>query len=430
MKHHKRGKVYLVGAGPGDPGLLTLKGKECVEAADVIIYDYLANAEILSFARRNAERIFVGKHGGNHIMPQKEINRIMIAKASEGKTVVRLKGGDPFIFGRGGEEAETLANAGIAAEIVPGVTSAISVPAYAGIPLTHRRYSSSMAIITGHEDIKKKKSSIAWDKLATGVDTIVILMGITNLSFIVRNLVENGRSPDTPAAVIQWGTTPAQRTVTGTLKDIAEKTRVEDIRPPGIIVIGEVVRLRERLTAIFYTSFKAKVLGMELFIAATREGICRITFGDETLWGEDMEGGGERVRPALSKVEGVRGIRDDGHFTKTLSELRNYFSGVPTDFTSKLDLYGTDFQKMVWKMLLKIPYGKTASYKDVAEMIGHRGAARAVGAACGKNPVPIIVPCHRVISSDGGLGGYSGGLRMKKMLLRLEGIPQLPQDAD
>ncbi|MBI5755465.1 MAG: uroporphyrinogen-III C-methyltransferase [Nitrospirae bacterium] len=426
MKHYKLGTVYLVGAGPGDPGLLTLKGKECVETADVIIYDYLANAEILSFTRRNAERIFVGKHGGNHIMTQKEINRIMIAKASEGKTVVRLKGGDPFIFGRGGEEAEALANAGIATEIVPGVTSAISVPAYAGIPLTHRRYSSSMAIITGHEDIKKKKSSIAWDKLATGVDTIVILMGITNLSFIVRNLVENGRSPDTPAAVIQWGTTPAQRTVTGTLKDIVKKTRTEDIRPPGIIVIGKVVRLRERLTAIYYTSLKAKVLGREVFIAATREGICRITFGGETFTSQRLTNDNEN-HPSpfplpLGERGRVRGIRDDGHFAKTLSELRNYFSGVPTDFTSKLDLRGTEFQKMVWKMLLKIPYGKTASYKDIAEMIGHPGAARAVGAACGKNPVPIIVPCHRVINSDGRLGGYSGGLRIKKMLLRLEGL--------
>ncbi|OGW44114.1 MAG: uroporphyrinogen-III C-methyltransferase, partial [Nitrospirae bacterium RBG_16_43_11] len=203
MKHNKPGKVYLVGAGPGDIGLFTLKGKECVERADVIIYDYLANAAILAFARPDTECIFVGKHGGSSIMPQEEINRLLTKKASEGKTIVRLKGGDPFIFGRGGEEAEHLAATGIHFEIIPGVTSAISVPAYAGIPLTHRKYSSTIGIVTGNEDAKKKKSAIAWDKIATGVDTIVILMGLRNLSSIVKNVTGNGRSPDTPAAVIQ-----------------------------------------------------------------------------------------------------------------------------------------------------------------------------------------------------------------------------------
>ncbi|MBI5096863.1 MAG: uroporphyrinogen-III C-methyltransferase, partial [Nitrospirae bacterium] len=195
MKNRKTGKVYLVGAGPGDIGLLTLKGKECIEKADVIIYDYLANEEMLSFARPDAERIFMGKHGGGSIMPQKETNRLMITKAKEGKMVVRLKGGDPFIFGRGGEEAEFLVRNGISFEVVPGVTAGSSAPAYAGIPLTHRSYSSTIAFITGHEDTIKKKSSIAWDKIATGMDTIVIFMGITPLPVIAENLIRNGRSP-------------------------------------------------------------------------------------------------------------------------------------------------------------------------------------------------------------------------------------------
>src|SRR3989304_4847894 len=289
MKHNKPGKVYLVGAGPGDIGLFTLKGKECVERADVIIYDYLANAAILSFARPDTECIFVGKHGGSFIMPQEEINRLLTKKASEGKTIVRLKGGDPFIFGRGGEEAEHLAATGIPFEVIPGVTSAISVPAYAGIPLTHRKYSSSIGIVTGNEDANKKRSAIAWDKIATGVDTIVILMGLRNLSSIVKNVTGNGRSPDTPAAVIQWGTTPEQKTVTGTLRNIVMRAKAEEIKPPAIIVIGEVVKLRERYSAIFYASLKSDIPGKEVFIAATREGICRISFGTEKSFLQEIK---------------------------------------------------------------------------------------------------------------------------------------------
>ena len=411
MKHNKPGKVYLVGAGPGDIGLFTLKGKECVERADVIIYDYLANAAILAFARPDTECIFVGKHGGSSIMPQEEINRLLTKKASEGKTIVRLKGGDPFIFGRGGEEAEHLAATGIPFEVIPGVTSAISVPAYAGIPLTHRKYSSSIGIVTGNEDANKKRSAIAWDKIATGVDTIVILMGLRNLSSIVKNVTGNGRSPDTPAAVIQWGTTPEQKTVTGTLRNIVMRAKAEDIKPPAIIVIGEVVKLREKYSTIFYASLKSDILGKEVFIAATREGICRITFGTEKSFLQEIK--------SLYNTSLIH--KNENQLEQALSELNKYFRGIPTDLTLKLDLHGSDFQKRVWKSLLNIPYGKTASYKDIAAMIGAPYAIRAVGGACGKNPVPIIVPCHRVISADGSLGGYSGGLRIKKALLKLEG---------
>lgn len=408
----KTGKVYLVGAGPGDIGLFTLKGKECVEKADVIIYDYLANANILAFACPETERIFVGKHGGSSIMPQEEINRLMIRKASAGKTIVRLKGGDPFIFGRGGEEAEYLSKYGIPFEVIPGVTSAISVPALAGIPLTHRKYSSTIGIVTGHEDMVKKKSSLAWSKLATGVDTLVILMGITHLDSIVANVKRHGRSPNTPVAVIQWGTTPEQKTITGTLGNIVKRTKAEQIRPPAIIVIGDVVRLRPQLMTIFYASLHTDTPAGEVFVATTHEGICRITFGNEKSF----------LKEIRTLYKGSLIMRDEQQLEPALSELRNYFRGIPAKFTFKLNLSGTDFQKKVWKALLSIPYGKTASYKDVADMIGAPHAVRAVGGACGRNPVPIIVPCHRVIGADGSLGGYSGGLRIKKALLKLEGL--------
>jgi uroporphyrinogen III methyltransferase/synthase len=241
------GKVYLIGAGPGDPGLITVKGLECVKKADVIIYDYLANERLLDQRRADAELIYVGKQGGKHTLPQDEINTLIVQKAKEGKLVARLKGGDPFIFGRGGEEAEELADDGIPFEIVPGVTAATAVPTYAGIPLTHREHTASVAFVTGHEDPTKSESKVHWDKIATGVGTLVFFMGMKNLPNIVDNLIKNGRNPDTPIALIQWGTRTDQRVLTGTLADIASKAQDAQFRPPVIIVVGEVVRLREKL---------------------------------------------------------------------------------------------------------------------------------------------------------------------------------------
>ncbi|MBI2868658.1 MAG: uroporphyrinogen-III C-methyltransferase [Chloroflexi bacterium] len=243
----KKGIVYLVGAGPGDPGLLTLKGRECLARADVIIYDHLLEEVLLDAAPPEAERIYVGKSAAAHTLEQPEINELLAARAGEGKTVVRLKGGDPFVFGRGGEEAEVLARRGIPFEVVPGVTSAVAVPAYAGIPVTQRGLASSFAVITGHEDPAKSGSSINWSKLATGVDTLVFLMGVQNLPDIAARLREHGRPPDTPVAVIKSGTRPVQQTVTGTLQDIAGKVREARLSPPAITVVGEVVRLREAL---------------------------------------------------------------------------------------------------------------------------------------------------------------------------------------
>jgi uroporphyrinogen III methyltransferase/synthase len=241
------GIVYLIGAGPGDPGLITVKGRHLIQTCDVVVYDYLANPKLLSLARKDAEIIYVGKMGGAHTMSQENINALIVEKCSHGKSVARLKGGDPFIFGRGGEEAEELVKAGLKFEVVPGVTAATAASAYAGIPLTHRDYTATVAFVTGHEDPTKDESNIHWDKIATGIGTLVFFMGIKNLPLIVSNLVKNGRSKDTPVAVIRWGTMPDQKTVVGTLADIAERVEKAGIKPPAITVVGEVVNLKPTL---------------------------------------------------------------------------------------------------------------------------------------------------------------------------------------
>ncbi|MCX5807700.1 MAG: uroporphyrinogen-III C-methyltransferase [Proteobacteria bacterium] len=241
------GKVYLVGAGPGNPELITLRGLELIKGADVIIYDYLINKDLLSFAGKDTELIYVGKKASCHELPQADINVLLVKKAKEKGIIVRLKGGDPFMFGRGGEEAEFLAENRIDFEIVPGVTSAISAPAYAGIPLTHREYASSVAFITGHEDASKTESTIRWNALAHGCDTLVFLMGIKNLKDIKENLIKAGKDPCTPACVIQWGTLPEQKVVSANLKEIDISAKTAGIKPPGIIVVGNVAGLRKNL---------------------------------------------------------------------------------------------------------------------------------------------------------------------------------------
>jgi uroporphyrinogen III methyltransferase/synthase len=241
------GIVYLVGAGPGDPGLLTVKGKECIEKADVVVYDFLAAPTLLAHASPTAEQIYVGKKGGDHTLSQDGINNLLVEKAQAGNTVTRLKGGDPFIFGRGGEEAEVLIAAGIPFEVVPGVTSAVAAPAYAGIPLTHRKFTSTLAFITGHEDPTKENSNINWDALATGIGTLVFLMGVKNLPHIVKRLIDHGKPTDTPVALVRWGTTTKQQTVTGTLQTIVENVSAAGLKSPSIIVVGKVVTLRESM---------------------------------------------------------------------------------------------------------------------------------------------------------------------------------------
>ena len=243
----KKGKVYLVGAGPGDPNLITQKGLLCIRNADVVIYDYLASPTLLKHISPQSEIIYVGKKGGDHTLSQNKINDLIIEKARQGLIVTRLKGGDPFIFGRGGEEAEELVDAGIEFEIVPGVTSAIAAPAYAGIPLTHRDFTSTLAFVTGHEDPTKTESSIDWKALATGIGTVVFLMGVKNLPHIVDKLIINGKPKDTPIALVRWGTTDDQQVVTGTLDTIVDEVTRASLKAPAIIVVGGVVTLRDRL---------------------------------------------------------------------------------------------------------------------------------------------------------------------------------------
>jgi uroporphyrinogen III methyltransferase/synthase len=237
------GIVYLVGAGPGDPGLLTLRGLECLQKADVVVHDRLANPQLLAHAPQ-AELIDVGKQPDHHLVPQGRINEILVEQARQGKVVVRLKGGDPFVFGRGGEEAQALVEAGLPFEIVPGVTSAISVPAYAGIPVTQRGVACSVAFITGH-CAGSKPLDVNWQALIEGVDTLVFLMGVHTLPLIVKSLLGAGSPPEKPIALIQQGTLPEQKIVTGTLADILEKA--DQIKPPAIIVIGDVVKFHATL---------------------------------------------------------------------------------------------------------------------------------------------------------------------------------------
>ncbi len=241
------GKIFLVGAGPGDPALLTLKGRRCLEQAEVVVYDYLANPRLLDFTPPQCERFLVGKHGGGQRVEQEDINRLLIDRALQGKLVVRLKGGDPFIFGRGAEEALAARRAGIDYEVVPGVTSAIAVPAYAGIPLTHRDLASGVCFVAGYEYPSKNEPAVRWGALAATGTTLVILMTQRQLASNMEKLIAGGLDPNTPAAVVVWGTRAAQRTVVGPAATIADQAAEAGVEPPAIAIVGDVVRLREHL---------------------------------------------------------------------------------------------------------------------------------------------------------------------------------------
>jgi uroporphyrinogen III methyltransferase/synthase len=261
------GKVWLVGAGPGDPGLLTVKGAKALELAGAVVYDRLANPALLDLTQSSCERIYAGKIAGEDGASQSRINDLLVSLARAGTTVVRLKGGDPFVFGRGGEECEALASAGVPYEVVPGVTSATAVPAYAGIPVSHRGVASTFTVLTGHEDSSKTDSSIRWAQIAAGADTLVCLMGVQSLDGICDRLLAAGRPPSTPAAVIASGTLPHQRVVVGRLDDIVARVREEGVQPPAVAVFGDVVRLRDRLKW-----FETRPLfGRRVLITRTRE---------------------------------------------------------------------------------------------------------------------------------------------------------------
>jgi uroporphyrinogen III methyltransferase/synthase len=265
--------VYLVGAGPGDAGLLTLRGAELLARAEVVVYDALVNPELLRLASKSAEFIYGGKRAKEHAIPQGDLNRLLIAKAAEGKTVVRLKGGDPYVFGRGGEEAEELAAARIPFEVVPGVSSVVAAPNYAGIPLTHRDFCSSFTVVTGHEDPAQEQSDIDWAKLAAVPGTKIVLMGAERIGQIARAMRANGMAPATPVAIVRWGTTGRQQCVEGTLADIGEIAAAKNMTAPAVAVIGEVVRLRRKLNW-----FENRPLfGRRIVVTRTREQASRLS---------------------------------------------------------------------------------------------------------------------------------------------------------
>ena len=291
-----KGKVYLIGAGPGDYRLLTLKACDCLKQADTVVYDRLADARILQYAPQDAEYIYVGKASSQHTMTQDKICQLLVDLAKEGKTVVRLKGGDPFVFGRGGEEALLLQENDLPFEIVPGVTSAISVPAYAGIPVTHRGIAASFAVVTGHEDPTKDNSDINWQQLATATDTVVFLMGVANLPKITAKLMENGRSGDTPVAIIRWGTKAQQQVWTSTVAEAAEMAKREQIKPPCIFLVGNVVKLREKL-AWFDNPQLKPLFGKRILVTRSRAQASRLTAGLEDLGADCLEAPAIRIQP-------------------------------------------------------------------------------------------------------------------------------------
>src|SRR5215470_14741845 len=262
-----KGAVYLVGAGPGDAGLLTLRGAELLGRAEVVVYDALVNPALLTLAPKSAEIIYGGKRAREHAIPQKELNQLLIGKAREGKTVVRLKGGDPYVFGRGGEEAEELADAGVPFEVVPGVSSFVAVPNYAGVPLTHRDFCSKLTLITGHEDPAKEASKIDWAQVAKTPGTKVIMMGTDRIGEIAKTLVAKGMDVATPIAMVRWGTTGHQQSIEGTLATIADVAAKEKIGPPTVAIIGEVVKLRQKLNWFEHRP----LFGQRVVVTRTRE---------------------------------------------------------------------------------------------------------------------------------------------------------------
>ena len=340
--------IYLVGSGPGDPGLFTVKGAECLGKADAVVYDRLAPEALLAHARPGAELIYVGKKPGEPTMPQEEINALLVELGRAGKTVVRLKGGDPYVFGRGGEEALELERAGLPFEVVPGVTSGIAAPAYAGIPVTQRGVSTSVAFVTGHEDPAKGEPDVDWKRLANGAETLVLYMGVGRLEEITDELIAGGRDPDTPVACVRWGTLPEQRTVTGTLENIAQRAEEANLKPPAVTVVGDVVALREDGLAWFE---KKPLFGRRVVVTRARAQAGELSRELETLGAAVFEFPTIEIKPPENFGPLDKAIRDLDSFDWIVFTSVN---GVQA-FVERLEHHGLDLRAVPrWAKLAAI----------------------------------------------------------------------------
>lgn len=377
-----KGKVYLIGVGPGDPGLITLKAVGCIREADVVVYDYLANKKFLDYAGKKAEVFYVGKMGGAHTLPQEEINKLIIRKAQEGKIIARLKGGDPFIFGRGGEEAEEIVQAGVDYEVIPGVTAGVAAAAYAGIPLTHRDFTTTVAFITGHEDPTKDESNIYWDKISTGIGTLVFYMGIGNLEPNMKKLMENGRSPATPVALIRWGTTSQQETLIGTIGDIAEKAKAANFKAPAITVVGGVVSLRGKLRWFD----KRPLFGKRIIVTRSREQASDFSILLEKYGAEPIEFPTIETVPPGNWKEVDRAIKNLSKYDWAVFTSIN---GVKY-FVERLKKQGKDIREFNGIKICAIGPATAKSIEDLGirvDFLPKEYRAEAIIAGLGKNKI-------------------------------------------
>ncbi|MSQ14599.1 MAG: uroporphyrinogen-III C-methyltransferase [Dehalococcoidia bacterium] len=420
------GTVYLVGAGPGDPGLITLKGLKCLQQSDVVIYDRLINPQLLKHAKPGAEIIYAGKSVGYHTMTQEEINFLLISKAREGKKVCRLKGGDPFVFGRGGEEAEALVKEGLHYEVVPGITSAIAAPAYAGIPVTQRGLTSSFAVITGHEDPTKEEGQLDWAALAK-MGTLVCLMGAENLPNIVNKLIEHGRSPSTPAALVQWGTWPKQRVVDGTLSDIVQRAREAKLGPPAVTIIGEVAALRDKL----HWFDNKPLFGKRVLVTRSREQASRLSELLAELGAEPLE------TPAIRIEE----PEDYGPLDEAVGDIRSYqwivFASVNgvNGFFRRLHAQGKDARALASTKICAVGPATATALKEqgiIVDLLPKEYLTSAVVAKLGEQGISgarVLLPRTDIVGEDmaGGLEAL-GATVDQVVAYRTVASKELPDD--
>lgn len=383
----RAGTVYLVGAGPGDPSLLTLAAQRALAKADVVVYDHLVNSRILHHAPQ-ARKIYVGKKGSHLTLEQREINELLLKEASPGKTVVRLKGGDPFVFGRGGEEAQALAEAGVPFRVIPGVTAGVSVPAYAGIPVTHRGLSSTVTFITGHEAEEKAQSTINWEALVALGGTLVFYMGAGRLRIITQNLIEAGLAPDTPSAFVHSGTIPRQRTITGPLSELADKVERASLSAPAIIIVGEVVELRNELR--WYEQLP--LFGKRILITRTRKQASRLAEALEAFGAEPVEFPLIQIEPVGESEELQRAIKDLNSYDWIIFTSANAVEIFMEALLAR-ELDARNFAGTNLACIGSVTAVKLLDYGIHADLVPHRYIAEEIAKALGDvSSLRILLP--------------------------------------